>query len=72
MKRQQTLVCTTNFTAAAYFLGYTKNHISLSIKRLEVELTTALVLRTTHRVSLPKRASASPCMPQRCARCCNI
>ncbi|MEN9658457.1 MAG: hypothetical protein RL571_1922 [Pseudomonadota bacterium] len=46
------LARTASFTAAADLLGCTKSHISLSVKRLEAELSTMLVLRTTRRVSL--------------------
>lgn len=45
------LAKTNSFTAAALQLGCTKSHISQSVKRLESELATVLVLRTTRRVS---------------------
>ncbi|STQ89373.1 LysR family transcriptional regulator [Iodobacter fluviatilis] len=46
------LARTASFTAAADLLACTKSHISQSVKRLEAELATLLVLRTTRRVSL--------------------
>lgn len=46
------LARTASFTAAADLLGCTKSHVSQSVKRLEAELATVLVFRTTRRVTL--------------------
>jgi LysR family transcriptional regulator, transcriptional activator for dmlA len=46
------LARTASFTAAADQLGCTKSHVSQSVKRLETELATVLVFRTTRRVTL--------------------